>query len=200
MAWPYDTAPPSWVPLENAACTVAHIWPTATKEDLEQALRSLSAAAALYVADRCIERSADVAREIADATYSAWWLSEAWPNGDTRRAMKPIHAARAEMDALHSLRDRFAGVIRSLIAQGTDSREAIETGTEGKSAVNLVERLTRERNQALSEVIVLKDANKLVGPWFSGALDDPGVCEEMKVAIRYWFNALTPTPTEGQRG
>lgn len=41
-----------------------------------------------------------------------------------------------------------------------------------------------------SEFIAMRVASERLGVWLSAALEDPGVCEEMKRDIRSWFDAL----------
>ena len=41
----------------------------------------------------------------------------------------------------------------------------------------------------MGEIWKLQEANKLVGPWLSAALEDPEVCKEMKADINAWFEA-----------
>ncbi len=40
------------------------------------------------------------------------------------------------------------------------------------------------------EVVAMREASKRLGVWMSAALEDPGVCDEMKRDIRSWFAAL----------
>lgn len=44
-------------------------------------------------------------------------------------------------------------------------------------------------------VRVTEDASDRLGRWLSAALDDPGVCAEMKDDINAWFAAGQPVPT-----
>ena len=41
-----------------------------------------------------------------------------------------------------------------------------------------------------TEIAKLRATNDRLGKWMSAALDDPGVCAEMKDDITAWFNAF----------
>lgn len=41
------------------------------------------------------------------------------------------------------------------------------------------------------EIKMLLEASRKVGGWLSAALEDPGVCEEMKNDVRAWFTTLS---------
>ena len=44
--------------------------------------------------------------------------------------------------------------------------------------------------EAYAEVKRLRSGMEAVGPWLSAALDDPGVCAEMKADIAKFFEAM----------
>jgi hypothetical protein len=49
---------------------------------------------------------------------------------------------------------------------------------------------------AITEIERLRAANDRVGKWLSAAIDDPGVCQEMKDDIAAWFVASEQRASE----
>lgn len=48
----------------------------------------------------------------------------------------------------------------------------------------------QEADKLRAEIAKLRAANDRLGKWMSAALDDPGVCTEMKADITAWFDAF----------
>ena len=58
------------------------------------------------------------ARNLSDDVFSKWWLAGGWPLMDERSAMKPIHAARAELNAFDTLKTHYAAALLAAEARG----------------------------------------------------------------------------------
>lgn len=49
--------------------------------------------------------------------------------------------------------------------------------------------LTSDFTRLMGEMWKLQEANKIIAPWLSAALEDPNVCKEMKADVTAWFKA-----------
>ena len=58
-----------------------------------------------------------------------------------------------------------------------------------RAALRREDTLRAQLAQARAEVERLREAEDGIGKWLSAALDDPNVCDAMKMDIRAWFDA-----------
>jgi DNA repair exonuclease SbcCD ATPase subunit len=141
------------------------------------------------------ERNLELRKRVGELEAKSGGWYEEFRDAESRAEQAEAQLASLRPSVAEIERDEAIARAEQAEAQLAEAKAQIEKLTwllTGGGSASYYGQLAAERN-------AMRKRSDRIGFWLSAALEDPGVCEDMKRDINEWFAALAPPPA-GREG